>query len=330
MGEITEKTEVPTSVEKTSEVGEEPKPRSTLGKRALFPWWIKVIPFFLSALFFLSAFFALFSPLPLLIIRLRAGRKWGLAATLVNTGIVYWATGGMSTIIYLIFMASLAFSLAEFLELKQSIEKSALLSLLSIVFLAALACWVYGWVHSLNPWYELKSQLVGVVDYLVQTLTKDRQAWMDMGDLEQWKTGLLVEMPSLLAVMALVLVWVNLVLVLRINPSGIREKLGLTPHSLQNWKTPEWLVWPCLGAGFFLVVQVPTVSDISLNIFKFLMAIYVLQGLSVLSFFFTHWKVRSFVRVLGYGFSIFVTLPLLLSIGFFDLWFDFRSKFRQS
>jgi uncharacterized protein YybS (DUF2232 family) len=75
---------------------------------------------------------------------------------------------------------------------------------------------------------------------------------------------------------------------------------------------------------------VRVVSDVSLNVFKFLMAIYALQGLSILAFAFDAWRVRGGFRALIYLLAVFFMMPLLLSLGFFDLWFDFRGKFRQS
>ena len=71
-------------------------------------------------------------------------------------------------------------------------------------------------------------------------------------------------------------------------------------------------------------------TDVGRNVFKFLMAIYAIQGLSVLSYFFNLWRVRRIFRILGYLIGVLMMTPLVLSLGFFDLWFDFRSKFRQS
>ena len=73
-----------------------------------------------------------------------------------------------------------------------------------------------------------------------------------------------------------------------------------------------------------------SVSDVAVNLFRFLMAIYAIQGLSILSFFFDVWNVRGVFRGLAFLAGVLLMMPLLLSLGFFDLWFDFRSKFRQS
>jgi len=60
------------------------------------------------------------------------------------------------------------------------------------------------------------------------------------------------------------------------------------------------------------------------------MAIYTIHGLSILSFFFDLWNVRGIFRAIGFLISVFVMMPLLLSLGFFDLWFDFRAKFTKA
>ena len=151
-----------------------------------------------------------------------------------------------------------------------------------------------------------------------------------MTELDQWKQDLLVEFPSAVGVFALVLVWVNTFILLRANPRGIREHLGLNASYMRLWKAPEWLIWPTILTGFFLLVEWGRASDVSLNIFKFLMAIYTIQGLSILSFFFDLWNVRGVFRIVGFVVGVFLMMPLVLSLGFFDLWFDFRAKFRQS
>jgi len=88
--------------------------------------------------------------------------------------------------------------------------------------------------------------------------------------------------------------------------------------------------WPTIAAGGFLILGKGWPADVALNLFKFLMAIYAIQGLSILGFFFDVWKVRGFLRSGAYVIVVLLMMPLLLGLGFFDLWFDFRSKVRQS
>ncbi len=99
---------------------------------------------------------------------------------------------------------------------------------------------------------------------------------------------------------------------------------------LNRWKNADWLIWPTLGSWAIVLFTDGLVSDLALNAFKILMAAYGLQGLGVLGSLFEAWRIRGLFRMILYSVVLLVLLPLLLSIGFFDQWFDFRAKFRQS
>lgn len=74
------------------------------------------------------------------------------------------------------------------------------------------------------------------------------------------------------------------------------------------------------------MVEMPYVSLPALNLFKILMAVYAIQGLAIMAFLFHSFKVPGFLRPLGYVIAVLVLLPLVISLGFFDLWFLFREK----
>lgn len=291
------------------------------------PWWIRVVPFFLSAFFFLSAVFAIFAPLPLLVLRFRSGRPWAWLAILTNSAIVALAGGRLSLGLYGVTVGVLSLLMGELVARRQSLERIAVISLLGMAIAGGALLGWYSHLHHVNPVAEFRQEVSQVVDYLEKSVSKG--ATWDAADSAEWKEGLLLEFPSAIAVFALILVWANLTALLRVNPEGIRERIGLDAGFVRNWKVPDWLVWPTIVSGFFLVVDVGPGSLFAINVFRFLMAIYAIQGLSILSFFFDVWNVRGMFRVFGFLTSIFLMMPLLLSLGFFDLWFDFRSKFRQ-
>jgi hypothetical protein len=58
------------------------------------------------------------------------------------------------------------------------------------------------------------------------------------------------------------------------------------------------------------------------------MAIYALQGLAIVNYLFDVWGLKGFFRPLGYVLTVALLLPLVISLGFFDLWFGFREKFK--
>ncbi|MEO5968592.1 MAG: DUF2232 domain-containing protein [Bdellovibrionia bacterium] len=294
-------------------------------------WWVRFLPFFLSALFFLSGLFAVFAPLPILSSHLRNGRKWAWLAALSNCIIVALAGGQLSLIFYVVFIVALSLSLPELLKLKISLEKSTVLTLLAMALSGALFVFGDALYHHLNPILEIKKQVSGFVDLLGQSIASGSgvTGLLNAAEVDEWKRSLLVEFPSIVAVFSLVLVWANLVLLLRANPNQMRESLGLDVSFLKKWKAPDYLVWPTIVTGFFLIFNAGVVSNVSLNVFKFLMAIYAIQGLSILTYFFDLWGIRGFFRIIGFSIAVFLMTPVILSLGFFDLWFDFRSRFKQ-
>ncbi len=95
---------------------------------------------------------------------------------------------------------------------------------------------------------------------------------------------------------------------------------------LYRWSTPEWLVWVLLGTGFGMFIPVAPASDVALNAFICVAAVYFCQGLAIMGFYFQMLTVPSVVR----GVIYFVTFaqPVVAAIacvaGVFDMWIDFR------
>lgn len=308
---------------------EEKIPSDKNGAPIRTPGWAKFVPFFLSAFFFLSGLLVVFAPLPLLFLHFRKGRKWAWPAFITNSICVAWAAGSLSLLFYLVFVVSIAAILPEFLVRKKSLERSVVWTFLTMILMGGLAVGGYSYLHHLNPVHELESQVNEFVRFLSQSLPST-SGMMNQADMDEGKRTILTSFPSALAIFGLVLIWANLVVVLRANPNQVRDRLGLDPAFLKKWKAPDFLVWPTLATGAFLVFEVDGLTDVCLNVFKLLMAVYAIQGLSILSFFFDLWGIRGLFRWIGYFLTVFLMMPLLLSLGFFDLWFDFRSKFRQS
>lgn len=308
-------------------------------KRA-FPRWVGALPFFTSALLFLSGFFSVFAPLPLLLLRMQKGRAWLWSAALSNSVLVGALSGTLSLAFYLIFVLGIALSLPELLtrEARQPkgrvLEKAAAITLLIMVAIGIALAVVQWQTQGTHPIATFKAEISQILGQLNPPAESGRPT-VDELDLEEAKENVFRAMPSALAIFSLVMVWLNLSLLIRLNPNSLREKLGLDASYFRRWKTPEYLVWPTILAGGIMLLEGSWifqgwVTDGANNVFRFLMALYALQGLSILSFLFDVWNVRGFLRSLGYIASIFLMLPLLLSLGFFDLWFDFRSKLRQS
>lgn len=324
------------SVSDGSASGSPPAGKPDAGLRRV-PAWAKLVPFFFSAILFLSAVFALFSPLPILFAFFRRGRLQAYACAAVNTGVVGLLAGGPSLVLYLIFVVAVALILAETLEATRSIDRAGAAALLG-VFLLVGGGWLAQSHTNFHPFTQLQAEISHWTDVVVQSVPEGREALVGHGlpsdstpeEIAQWRAALLAELPSAVGVFVLILIWTNLSTLLRANVGGVRQRLGIRADFFQTWRSPEYLVWPTLFAGAFLIFEVKPISIVAINLFKILMTVYALQGLSILSFAFGAWGLRGLWRTVAYGVAVFLAMPLLLSLGFFDLWFDFRSRIRQT
>jgi len=282
----------------------------------------------------MSAFFAIFTPFPLLTTRLRLGAKWFALAVFTNAALVVLASGWTGLGGFLILGFVVASTLAAGFERGWRVEKTALVSFVGILMSGMALLAVHAVIHRVGIMAELQAQLAVAVEMMSETVVSGpeglRTGILGGADLAEWKEGLRTELPGALSVFCLVLVVLNMILAIRLNPAGIREKGGIGSGFLLHWRAPEYLVWPTLLAGFFLLVDIHAAGWLPSAVFKTLMAVYALQGLSILGFFLELWRIRGAFRTAALVIAIFLMTPLLLSLGFFDLWFDFRSKFRQS
>ena len=149
------------------------------------------------------------------------------------------------------------------------------------------------------------------------------------------EAGLVRMMPAMLLCGMLGILWANTVL-LRVwarmdqIPSALAPSHPLV-RPLSLWRVPDPLTWLVIAAGalFFAnvyLLQIQALRWILLNAFVVLAMIYFLHGLGIVSFFLRR-RLAPIARGLVFGliFIFFQTLGLVVvSLGFFDLWLDFR------
>lgn len=293
--------------------------------------WPGISPYFLSAALFLSGFFAVFSPLPLILQAYRAGFVFWFLALLTNAGLVYWLGGLLSLWLFLIFGISVALALPWVLRPGRSPSRAAAGVLGFMLLMAASVLFGHAWAHHVSPWEELGRVLSAGLDQTLAALSPEgRESLLRTLEPEEWKREFLLEFPAAMAIFGVAVVGVNLVLLLRINPGGLRQRLRVPADFFKKWKTAEALVWPTILCAALQLFDLGLASNVGMNGFKFLMSLYAIQGISILAYLLEAWGVRGPLRFLIFTGAVLLMLPLVLSLGFFDLWFDFRSKVRQS
>jgi len=119
-------------------------------------------------------------------------------------------------------------------------------------------------------------------------------------------------------------IWLN-VLGMRLFFQG-RDPAFPDFGDLACWKMPDWVVWFVIAVGVMMIVPEEIVQIIGLNGLIILLFLYLLQGLSIVQFFFRKKNIPRYLRALFYTLIILYQylLVFISAIGLFDIWVDFR------
>jgi len=268
-------------------------------------------------------------PLPVSYYRYKLGRSAGGMILAVSAIVMAVMAEGFSFDMALFaVLLVLGFVLGEMLEEGASVEKTVLYPCLSVigsgVALAllysafsqtALSSLVNLYVkQNLDLTLELYRQM-SMPEETIQTLSRS---------LETIQYVLVRVIPGMAVMSTLFVTWVNLLMTRSLV--RFRGLKTLNFGSLTRWKSPEILVWVVIAGGLLLLIPVKSLKIIGLNIVIALIMIYFIQGISIVSFYFDKRKFPRILRWVLYGligvqqlFSL-----LVIGLGFFDLWIDFR------
>ena len=186
---------------------------------------------------------------------------------------------------------------------------------------------------SVHPWQLVKNYITLAVEENVrlygQLPLKAEDINFIKDNQETIIKGFIHIFPSLVVIFSVMTVWINLLIGKNyLNRAGIVYP-GLT--SLAQWKMPEKMIWLFLASGLLLFVPEKTVNFFTFNVFLVICFLYFLQGLTIISFLFQLKNVPSFFRYFFY-FLIAVQQILMIpviTIGLFDMWFDFRKLMQK-
>lgn len=278
----------------------------------------------------LGSVVGLFIPLPILFYRLKLGRFSGVlilaGVSLIVTALVGWHSVGTAAFLFEVGLVGLV--LPELLEMNLPVEKTVGFTAGVILLTGAVMLGLYSIMSAASP-------LALASDYLNESAKLALAMYREMEPSEE-NIGILTAsmdaiiyvtlrvMPALLIVGTLFLVWSNLLL----SRPLLRSRQLLSPELVQldEWRAPEPLVWVAIGSGFLILVGYDWLRFVGINGLIVMMMIYFLQGIAIVSFYFKKKQFPRALRGILYGLIAMQQLLLLLVItmGFFDMWIDFR------
>jgi len=279
-------------------------------------------------------FMAAMVPFPSLLFRLKHGPidgRWATAITCVFI-FVFFSESGTDRIVFTA-MAVLGLLLGESLHR----------GLLPDVAIAASAGMVWGGVWlivSLTSLLSGSSFFQNVEAVLHQSLELTIALYEEMKisadtvatlrtSMDRIAFVLARLMPGFSAMSLLFVAWAQL---LMLQPAGHRLKMIL-PESprLNRWRAPEKLVWGLIGCGAMLLMPHVTLRLVATNVLLPILVVYFFQGIGIVSFFLENKTAPRWIRILIYITVFFqqVAMILVILLGIFDLWIDFRKLASQ-
>lgn len=286
----------------------------------------RVAPFLLPSLFFQLGFIALISPLPLFILTLKRPVWIGLIAVATNLFTLSAVVSHTELALAGFFWFSIGILFPFLIKKSGKIELSLALSYVYLVaiFFASLATLAHQ--ANMEVVEYARSQVSMGLDRLIalQDGLMPLKKMIEEEGRDAIFKQFMIELPSGVLMSLLISFWLNLLFASKILPQFLPSDFWA------KFKTPEWLIWLTLVCAALFAFAENAPYYIGLNAFKVLMVLYAFQGLSILSHLLNQYKIYGIGRFLIYGFTILISWPILLSLGFFDLWFDFRTKFGQS
>ncbi len=277
--------------------------------------------------------FAVFVPLPVMLFRIKLGRINGSLVPAISIILIYLIYHGQgSDLVMFAVLMILGLVLCEFMERNWPIDPTIIVSS-GIVLVGSLAfLLIYGSFSG--------KSIVGLTSAYIQknlemTLTLYQQMDMPRDTIDVISRSaaqiqyVLVRLTPALIIMSILFVsWIN---ILTARLLFYRFRVPFPDYGLLNrWKAPEQLVWIAISSGLMLLFPSTPLKLVGMNILLILLIIYMFQGMAIASYYFDKKNFPRWARTVLYT-VIFLqqfALIVIIGLGFFDLWLDFR-KLKQ-
>ncbi len=300
----------------------------------LFKGVFITVAFFLGSIFIpvIGVFVSLLTPLPIIVYYYQYGRKVALqliVITIIVATTIILAFKIPAFFLYLIQLLLFGFICGELLANNFDIPKIITVACIAALILNAVTLYMFGKEENTSVVKTLESAIrknfdQSVEEYKKRGLSKDQLTWLEesLNTIIPWLAKLF---PAIVAVATAIIIWLNLILVKRF----LFLRLHQIPPPLQNlvlWKSPDYLVWVIIFAGFGAILPTGGFKIVAYNVLLIMGAVYFFHGLAIIAYYFETRKTPRSIRFLVYLFIFFqqiLTIAVSL-LGLMDVWADFR------
>lgn len=273
----------------------------------------------------------IFAPFILMYFHFRLGRIAGLlilTSSLVILEAVAFYAGIKTNLVAVFMMGSSGLILAEFLKRNFVFEKTVFYTVLILAVMGLMFLGIYSVHIGEQPWslvqaYVSKGVSQSINSYAEWGLSQEQLALL-RNNADAIAATVYHLLPAFVVMVTVLFLWVNVLAgKLLLSKRGIGfPDLG----DLTCWKIPDQMVWYVIASAVLILIPDDKVQIAGMNLLIIFLFIYLFQGLSIINFFFQHKNVPAIIRGVFY-FLIFAQhflLLLVICLGFFDIWIDFR------
>jgi uncharacterized protein YybS (DUF2232 family) len=177
--------------------------------------------------------------------------------------------------------------------------------------------------------------LKGIQASIAQTGVLYEKAGVTGDDLKNLQQGM-VQAGDLISRVYPALIIITIALIAGLNLALLRKNFKRLPdHPILGdfiwYRNPEHLVWFLIAAGFAMLLSDRQVTTAALNILVITISLYFVQGMAIVTHFFTRLTVPRVAR--GFFYIVLMLQPFLAgaiaALGIFDIWGDFRTPKQQ-
>lgn len=278
----------------------------------------------LSLFLFQSVIFSVFTPLPQIFCYLRLGRWAGLSMPFLIFIIAGFAGSGAG-LGYLLQFAIPGVVLSESILKRFSVEKSCFLALGATVAAIMIFLSLYASAKGLGVAEAVKTAVQNAANEAIVFHEKTGNSQEHIREFKELASFIVETVPgiyhSLVVIIIMFMLWVNI-----LGLSQVMKRVGASPPfgDLSHWRSPEYLVWGVIAGGISLFAGIDFLKVPAVSLLLVLFWIYFFQGMAIVSFFFKKKEVPGFLKGIGYFFIVSNLAVLVVALGLFDLWFDFR------
>ncbi len=291
---------------------------------------ITCVLFALALVFPLVGFcFIPFVPVPILLYRCKLGRNPSIILMLITLVILTVFTGQLGfDLIVIALLLLTGYFLGEQFQRRQGVEETIIKSCGLVLGAGAVSVFSFNLISATGLGDVVHNF---VTQNLELTLAIYKEAGVAqeaidaiVGARETIELILTRLLPAFVVTSMLFVSWVSVV------TAKFVFSLKSVPYpdfgQLNHWKAPEVLVWAVISCSVAVFLPQMGIRWVGINGLLILATIYFFQGIAIVSFFFDKKNLAKLLRVILYGMILLQPFIFILVIllGFFDMWIDFR------